>query len=222
MTLLRLLRLSDAPPPARELLEVADDGTLKGWRSQGPGVGRFAGMAGDLAGLQALVAAAAGAPVPALGTVPMDATIESLEAGGQACRCSVHATPDGPWGELLRAARALLDDVLPSSPVAALALSIEAAGDLRLEHRGDGTLPVELGDAWVEITRWRDGAPVGSTETRSLGLGRVETGPGWSAPVALHAPAGEPGDLLTASVWFVADDAGVYVPAVLTGRATAS
>ncbi len=218
--MLRLSRLSDAPPPARELLEVADDGTLSGWRSQGPGIGRFGGSAPDIDGLRALIGAAVATPEPEIGRLSLDATIESLEADGRSARFSVHTTPDGPWGALLLAARSLLDDTLPSAPVATLALVIDEGRGLRLEHRGSDPVAVELGSAWAEMTRWRDGTPVGSSEARGIGLGRVEAGPGWSALIAMDVPAGEAGDLLTASAWFVAEDTGIYVPVVLTGRAS--
>lgn len=226
MSLLRFARLSDAPPPAREMLDVADDGSLTGWRSQGPVVGACAGRAPDLAALRALVERVAGTEAPRHGDVPADATVESLEAGGQELETTEHGTIGGAWGELLAAARVLLDDVLPAGPVAAVALEIRvtegAPGGLALAHRGDRPLVLELGAGWAEITRWRDGAPVGSEEVHGLGARRVEAGPGWSLEVPVRIPGGEPGDLLTASCRFVAVDAGVMVPAVLTGRATAS
>lgn len=221
MTILRYARLSDAPPPARDLLAVADDGTLSGWLSQGPLIGAYGGAVPDLARLRALVDAAGAAPVPDPGTLPLDATVESLEAGGRELRVRDGSVVDGPWGTLLDAVRALVEGELGASPRAALALEIVAPACLRLEHRGTEPLVVELGAAWAEITRWRDEAPIGDASTRSIGLGRVETGPGWSAEIPLATPEGEPGDLLTASAWFVADDAGVHVPVVLTGRATA-
>ncbi len=201
---------------------MADDGALTGWLSQGPIVGSCRGRAADPAGLLALVERVAGVGVPRHDDVPADATVESLAAGGHELETTVHGTVDGPWGELLAAARSLLDDVLPASPAAAVALVIAPPGGLVLEHRGDGPLALELGAGWAEVTRWRDGAPVGSAEVRDLGAGRVETGPGWSLAIPLRAPDGEPGDLLTASCWFVAVDAGVMVPAVLTGRAAAA
>lgn len=221
MTLLRLARLSDAPPPARELLDVGDDGTLRGWRSQGPLVGACRGAAPDVDRLRALVAAAAAAPVPRAATFPLDATVESLEAGGVELDVTEHTVLDGAWGDLLEAARGLLDDALPTMPLAAVAMVIASPDLVRMEHRGEVALTVELGAARVEITRWRDGTPVGDAEVRGLGLGRTETGPGWTAGIALRGPAGKPGDLLTASAWFVADDGGVLVPVVLTGHATA-
>jgi hypothetical protein len=84
-------------------------------------------------------------------------------------------------------------------------------------------LPIRLESLWFEITRWRDGDPVGSREVSGLGLGRVEAGPGWGQDLPIEdGPAGEPGDLLTASAWFVAEDHGIYVPVVVTGRSTAA
>jgi hypothetical protein len=222
VSLLRLTRLSAAPPPARDLLRVEEDGSMTGWRSQGDVVGAFAGPAPDLGRLRSLVTAAVGVPPPAHeGAYPHDGTVETLQAGEAEFEVDAHARPDGPWGELLSAARELLDDTLPTMPAGAVALVV-AAGAPRLEHRGERPITLELGSGWAEVTRWRDDAPVGDAETRDLGLGRVEAGPGWSAEVTLRAPDGEAGDLLTASAWFVADDGGVHVPVVVTGRATAS
>lgn len=221
MTLLRFARRSDAPPPARELLEVADDGSMTGWLSQGPLVGACRGPVPDLEGLRALVEAAARSPVPTPGDAPLDATIDALDVAGREHAWPEHEVVAGPWGDLLAAARTLLLDALPAMPAAAVGLAFPGPDRLRLEHRGGAPLVLELGAAWAEVTRWRDGVPVGSAETRDLRLGRVEAGPGWSAEVPLAVPGGEAGDLLTASAWFVADDEGIHVPVVLTGRGIA-
>jgi hypothetical protein len=222
VSLVRLLRLSDAPPPAREVLDVADDGSFTAWRSIHDAVGRFAGSVPDLERLRGLVEAVSGDRPPGVGELPLDATVDSLEAGGHELEVSANASVDGPWGELLAVCREQLEGV-GSSPVAAVALVIEGPGALRLEHRGTEPFPIELANLSVEVTRWRGDTPVGSSERSVPGLGRVEAGPGWTLAVELEGgPAtGEPRDLLTASASFVAEDAGVYVPVVVSGRASA-
>jgi hypothetical protein len=222
VSLVRLMRLSDAPPPAREVLDVADDGSFTAWRSIHDVVGRFAGSMPDPEGLRGLVAAVSGDAPPSAGTLPLDATVDSLEAAGRELEVSANGSVDGAWGALLEACRTVLAGV-GSSPVAAVALVIKGPGALRLEHRGTGPLAIELANLWVEVTRWRGDTPVGSAERSVAGHGRVEAGPGWSLDVELEGgPAtGDPGDLLTASASFVAEDAGVYVPVVVSGRAAA-
>jgi hypothetical protein len=220
VTLLRLARLSDAYSPARELLEVADDGTFTGWRSQGPLVGACRGTVAGIDALRALVERAGTVPPRRGGDLPLDATVDLLAVGDHELRAAASTTPDGAWGDLLRAARAVLEDEVPRSPHAAIELVIGGPPGLRLVHRGEAPIVLELGAGWAEVTRWRDGVPAGSAETRDLAAGRVEAGPGWSIDIALVVPAGEPGDLVTASAWFVAEDEGVLVPVVLTGRAT--
>jgi hypothetical protein len=222
MSLVRFLRLSSAPPPAREKIDVADDGSYTAWRSIDDVVGRFAGSVPDPEVVRGLVAAVAGVAPPALGALPHDATVDSVGAGGQELEVSANGSVEGPWGELLAACRELVAGV-GSSPLAAVALVIDGPGALRLEHRGSASIPVELANLWVEVTRWRGDTPVGSAERTVPGLGRVESGPGWSLPIDLgRGPAdGEPGDLLTASAWFVADDGGIFVPVVANGRLTA-
>ena len=219
MTLLRLARLSDAPPPARELLEVGDDGGFRGWRSQGTVVGAFRGTVAGIDELRGLVERASSSTPPDAGDLPLDATVDSLGAAGMELRVAASATPEGAWGELLRAARTVLDDEVPRAPWAAIELLVTATAPPRLVHRGEGPIVLELGAGWAEVTRWRDDAPVGSAETRSLGVDRVEAGPGWSADLPLAIPQGAASDLVTASAWFVAEDEGVLVPVVLTGRA---
>jgi hypothetical protein len=222
VSLVRLSRLSDAPPPARELLDVDDDGSVAGWLSQGPAIGRFAGSVPDITGLRGLVDAAAGTDPPSTATFPHDATIDRLRVAGDELVTSDKTTPDGAWGELLAATRALLDGLV-GSPAAAIALEVAGPGLVRLVHRGSDVLPIRLETLTIDVTRWRDDNPVGSKELSGLGLGRVEAGPGWSQDLPIDGgPEGEPGDLLTAVAWFVAEDDGVYVPVLVTGRGTAS
>lgn len=219
MTLLRLARLSDAPPPARELLEVGDDGRFSGWRSQGPVVGAFRGTVAGIDGLRGLVERASASSPPGAGDLPLDATVDSLAAAGRELRVAASGTPEGAWGELLRAARTILEDEVPRAPWAAIELLVTHTAPPRLVHRGEAPLVLELGAGWAEVTRWRDGVPAGSAETRDLGAAREEAGPGWSLEVPLAVPEGAASDLVTASAWFVAEDEGVLVPVVLTGRA---
>jgi hypothetical protein len=176
----------------------------------------------DPSGLRALVAGVAGSSPPSAGSLPLDATVDTLAVAGRELEVSANGSVDGEWGALLDACRGLLDDAA-ASPVAAVALVIAGPGELRLEHRGTESLPIELANLWVEVTRWRGDTPVGSAERSVPGLGRVEAGPGWSLAVELEGgPAhGEPGDLLTASAAFVAEDEGVFVPVLVTGRSPA-
>lgn len=222
MTLVRLTRLSDAFPPARELLEIGDDGGFTGWRSQGPLVGACRGTLAGIDALRDLVRRARESAPPPARDLPLDATADLLAVGDRELRVAASASPDGAWGDLLRAARAILEDEVPLAPYAAVELQVAAAAAPRLVHRGDAPIVLELGAGWAEVTRWRDDVPAGSDETRDLAAGRVEAGPGWSLDLDLAVPAGEPGDLVTASAWFVVEDGGVLVPVVLTGRAAGS
>jgi hypothetical protein len=175
VSLIRLLRLSDAPPPAREIVDVAQDGSMTGWRSIHDAVGRFAGTAPDLEALRALAEATAGMGPPGTPTLPHDATTDNLTTTAGELVVSDKATPDGPWGELLVACRRLLDEV-SRSPVAAVGLVIDGPGRLRLEHRGSEALGIRLETLAFEVTRWRGRDPVGSREVTGPDLGRVEAG----------------------------------------------
>ena len=111
VTLVRFLRLSDAPPPAREVLEVARDGSFSAWRSIHAAVGRFAGSVPDPAGLRRLVEAVADSSPPRAGSLPLDATVDTVKAGDRELEVGANGSVDGPWGELLEACRALVAGV---------------------------------------------------------------------------------------------------------------
>lgn len=211
--LLSFARLNDSPPPERELLDVDDDGSFRAWRSIGPVVGRFAGQVPDLDAVRALAEAAAADPAPSRTEVPPHASIEQLTVGEQTATVGIRDRPDGPWGELLRTCRRLLD-AARDQPLAALTLDVLGVDRVRLRHLGSEALPVELDFARAELKLWREGEVVAATAAEELGLGRVEAGPGWSIDIALPGFEDREG-LLSASVSLVADDDGVYVPVVV-------
>ncbi len=223
MTRVAFARLSDAPPPLREMLDVDDDGSWRVWRSVGPAIGRFAGTGDAAAGagreIVELAAAAEGAETPRGGDSSPDATVDSIDLGGRSVSVPYRQTPDGPWGDLFEACRGLLDEAV-SHPVAAIGMELAGADRVRLKHRGEEPLPVEFGSAQVEATLWTpDGAFVASGTGR-IDAGHVDAGSGWSLEVPLEgiepSAKGEP----VVFVSFVADDGGVYVPVVLSaGRA---
>ena len=109
-------------------LEVADDGSMTGWLSQGPLVGACRGPVPDLEGLRALVEAAARSRVPTPGDAPLDATIDALDVAGREHAWPEHEVVAGPWGDLLAAARTLLLDALPAMPAAAVGLAFPGPG----------------------------------------------------------------------------------------------
>jgi hypothetical protein len=214
-------RLSDAPPPLREVLDVADDGTFTMWRSVGEIVGRFAGSIPGAAAAGALAADAASAEPPATLELAPDTTVDTVTVGGRTMATTQHRRPDGPWGELLALGRELLD-ALVDRPAAAIAASLPSPTVLRLEHRGDGTLPVLLGGAVVDVRVWSPTDLVAQVFAEPPDAGQVEVGPGWFLEVPLPELALPAGTTLAVDVSFVADDGGVLVPMVAraTRRAT--
>lgn len=217
MTAWSFSRLSDAPPPLREVLDVAGDGTFTMWRSVGEIVGRFSGALPDAGSAGALAAsAAAGDPPPAPELAP-DATVDTVSVGGRSHATTQHRRPDGPWGDLLALGRELLD-TLVDRPAAAVAASLPSPTLLRLEHRGDGTLPVLLGGAVVDVRVWSPTDLVAQAYAEPPAAGAVDAGPGWVLEVPLPELALPAGTTLAVDVSFVADDGGVLVPMV--ARAT--
>ena len=140
------------------------DPTASAWRSNGPVVGRFAGPAYGIDALRAAVerAAAAGEPEPL--ELPPDAAWEEVRAAGRTGRFETDAPAPEPWTDLVDRCRALLD-LLAASPEAAVAIVLDLDGRVRLEHRGEGTIVLELGSLQVSLTRWRDGREVGRAAT---------------------------------------------------------
>ncbi len=212
-------RLSDAPPPAREMLAVAADGSWTAWRSIGAAIGRFAGAAGTGAAdagerIVELAEAAAAAEPPRAGELPPDATVDSLEVAGRSATIGSRDEPEGPWGALFAACRGLIE-AATDHPAAAIALVIAGPDRVRLEQRGAGALTVELGEAPVQGAVWTPAGEFVATGTGRLPAGRVEAGPGWSLDVALEGIDAATEGQLVVSVSFVADDGGVYIPVTL-------
>ena len=220
MTLVDFKRLSDAPPPIRELLAVDDDGGATAWRSNGPAVGRFAGPVADLPGLRAAVDAARAAEPPD-GDLRADAVAEVIETGGRRARVAARLPVEGPWGALVEACRRVLDEVT-TSPVVAIAGDVGPGARLRLEHRGDGTLTLELASLDVTFRLWRDGAQAGEARVRGAGeaLDRLDAGAGWSLEVAAEDMDLSGGGILAAEASFVVEDEGVLVPVRVSVTAT--
>ena len=111
-------------------------------------------------------------------------------------------------------------DAQVDAPLAAIAGVLAADGGFRLEHRGSGTIPVELGSLVVDVVLWRDGAETARGRVTGDGPGRVEAGPGWA--ISLPAPAMDlaGGGRVVAVASFVAEDGGIYVPVAITARVT--
>ena len=214
--LVSFARIAVSPPPLRELLAVQADGTAMAWRSNGPAVGRFRGRVESIEDLRAAVDGAAVAE--GLGEGPLelvpDAAWEEVAAGGRTARFAADDNVDGPWGALRDRCRTLLDAV-SQSPTAAIVVLVDAEGHVRLEHRGDGTLPLELGSLQVALTLWRDGreAAKGAGGTSA---GRVEAGPGWSLDIPNASIDLDGGGQLVAVASFIAEDEGVFVPVAST------
>lgn len=223
MSRVAFARLSDAPPPLREMLDVDDDGSWRAWRSVGLAIGRFAGS-GDAAGgagrrILELAAEAEASEPPRDGGDAPDATVDSIDLGDRSVWVPYRKTPDGPWGKLFQATRDLLDEAV-SHPLAAIGMELAGPNRVRLEHRGTEPLSLEFGAAGVEATLWTPDGIFVASGTGKVDAGHVDAGPGWSIEVPLDgidpAAKGEP----VVFVSFVADDAGVYIPVVLSaGRA---
>jgi hypothetical protein len=216
-------RVSGAPPPARELLSIEDDGSWTAWRSTGRAAGRFAGPAGTNgpgARIIALAAAAADSPDPGPPpNAPVDTTMDHVTVDGRSVTIGYRAVPEGPWGQLLEALRGLLKEAI-EHPVAAIALAIAGPDVLRLEHRGTEPLNVDLTGASAEGTVWTES---GEYLTRGLGrldAGPIEASPGWTAMVPLEGlEPDKPGNLV-ATMALAAEDGGELVPVRLSaGRA---
>jgi hypothetical protein len=222
MSRVTFTRLSDAPPPLRETLDVDADGSWRAWRSVGQAIGRFAG-AGDAAApghrIVTLAEAATEIDPPGPGDASADTTWDTIEAGGTSLRVPYRATPEGAWGELLAACRGLLDDAI-TSPKAAIGMTLVAPDRVRLEHRGDEPLPVELGGATVEATVWTADGTFIASGTGRVAADHVDAGPGWTTDVELEGIDPSGGGQPVVFVSFVANDGGVFVPVVLSaGRA---
>lgn len=221
-TLVTFSRLAAAPPPERELLTILDDGRAFAWRSTGSAIGRFGGLVPDLDTLRSTAATAiASVAGPHRDAGPLElppgAAYELVEAGRSMARFEARADVAGPWAPLVGRCRALLDELI-TSPLAAIAATVEQDGLVRLVHLGPDPLPVELASLEVGLTLWRQGIESARARTTGLGLGRVDAVPGWSLEIAAPDLDLGGGGNLVALASFVADDAGIFVPVTLTAH----
>ena len=128
------------PPPDRELLEVSPDGSFTMWRTIARAfdpptpVGRFAGTI-DPDTLERLRAATEDAERAGDLTeeLPAGSAVEETAVGKRRATLPHTASPDGPWGQLLRRVRPLLVE-LTASPQAAVGLRL--GDELRLVQLG--------------------------------------------------------------------------------------
>ena len=219
MTLVTYRRLADAPPPEREMLDVEPNGEARAWRSNGRAIGSFGGPVADVAELRAALDEAAGSDPPAVVALPPGAALEVLETGGRTARLEARAPVGGPWSRLVELCRREIDAQV-DAPLAAIEGVVGSDGGFRLEHRGTGTIPVELGSLVVDVVLWRDGAEAGRGRMTGDGTGHVEAGPGWT--ISLPAPAMDltGGGTVVAVASFVAEDGGIYVPVAISARVT--
>jgi hypothetical protein len=224
MTPVELRRLDDRFPPLRELLFVEPDGGFRMWRSNAAVVGWFAGRLPDAAGFASLAEAAAAEEPPASpggATRPADAVVDELRVGEMTFATAPWDRGSGAWGVLLAACRELLEALL-DQPAAAVALVLPsldqgAPGTARLEHRGEGVLPVELGAASISVEAYTDaGGRVGFATAEGPGLRHVDAGPGWTADLSIPPLDVQAGTEIVVRVTFVADDEGVVVPVQLS------
>jgi hypothetical protein len=205
--------------PARaEMVEVADDGAISGWRTVSTsGVGWFAGvLPGDeLAALDSAVSAVDGLAPPSGLPAPVAPT-ETLELGaaGPVAVAHVLDSDPEPWGRVVAAARQLLER-LTDFPRAAIGISVPAADRARLEHLGTDPLELDLATVTVRATAWRGYyEPAGDWSGAVAGPERVEVGPGWTHDLDLGLQHDRsPGTTLHVSATFaiVAGDRSVPV-----------
>jgi len=205
--------------PARaEMVEVADDGAISGWRTVSTrGVGWFAGVLpeDELATLDSVVSAVAGL-APPTGLAAPGSPTETLELGGSgpiSVAPVVDSDPDA-WGRLVAVARRLLER-LTDFPRAAVGISLPAADRARLEHLGTDPLELDLATVAVRATAWRGYyEPAGDWTGAVAGPERVEVGPGWTYGLDLgleYEPSADVTLHVSASFGIVAGDRSVPV-----------
>jgi hypothetical protein len=205
-------------PAVAEMVEVADDGAIAGWRTVSTsGVGWFGGVLpdGELAAVRALVAAVEGVAPPS-GLPAPGAPTETLEIveGSPVSVEHVVDADSGPWPRLVATARRLLER-LTDFPRAAIGLSVPTAGHARLEHLGPEALQLDLAAVTVRATAWRGYyAPAGDWSGAIAGPERVEAGPGWRHDLELgweHLEAPDITVHVTVTFGIVAGDRSVPV-----------
>ena len=176
--------------PARaEMIEVADDGAISGWRTVSTsGVGWFSGLLpeDEAAVLRTAVSAVDGVAPPS-GLPAPGAPTETLELGdgGPVSVEHVVGSDPGAWSQLVAGARQLLER-LTDFPRAAIGISLPAADRARLEHLGTDALELDLATVTVEATAWRGYyEPAGDWSGAVAGPERMEAGPGWTHDLQL-------------------------------------
>lgn len=194
------LRLFDG-----EHLRVSEDGKFELWLlSEAPVVGRFRGRLA--AASTAELARLAGRLLPEPDALlPPGGHSERWIAGAASIAVPAGRTPGGPWGDLVTAARDLVD-AMTEHPAAALSLSV--AGDWRsatLRSVGSEGLAVAAEPFTVQVAAWSGyyepvgtwDAPTGSVPVPSDGAGA----PGWSVEIPLaHDFTPGPGRVLHVKV----------------------
>jgi len=184
-------------PADAESVELADDGTLTGWRSVAPAAGWFAGALPEeeAAAFRRLADAVRGQPQPTAADPP-GAPTETLEVvEGEPVRvtgATDAASEAAPWTPLAEAARALLDR-LTDFPRAAVGLRLDGPSRAVLEHRGRDSLALDLTGVALRATAWRGYyEPAGDWTGQVEGPELVEAGPGWTHAfdLAVDAPHG--------------------------------
>lgn len=180
-------------PAVAESVEVADNGTITGWRSvSGTGVGWFAGElpAEEVQAIRALVDAVADASVP---TIPPSApgsateTLE-LESTGPIATAGLLDGP-GPWPSVASAARRLLER-LTDYPRSAVTVVLVEPLTARLVHLGREPLHLDLSTTQVRATVWRGYYELADDWSGIVtGPEEVEAALGWTLDVKLDFEA---------------------------------
>jgi hypothetical protein len=212
--ILRLVIADGSQTPAvAESVEVAEDGTLTGWRSvSAGGVGWFAGRlpAAELAEIRALIEAAGATPPQARPRPDAAEEVLELTATGPV-RIAGLADGPGDWPRLAAASRRLLDR-LTDFPRAAVGVRY-TAGAARLEHRGTDPVRVDLGTVAVAATAWRGYyEPAGDWAGEVTGPGAVEAGPGWAYDLPVGLEAAGPDVTVHLAVDFVIRSGSTRIP----------
>ena len=207
-------RVAGGREPVLDVLRCQDPEPALIWRSRGAAVGRFSLVGGAAARVLAAAAAVGStAPPGAASPRPADRVAEYLTLDGVALVVPAATAVDGPWGELLAACRAAVDD--PGEPVAAVTLVAEPPARVHLEHRGMGSLELGFGALTAAIRWTHAGIETGYAGARVEG-GVVTAGPGWSTTIELDVTAdASPAGKVVATASLSIRDAGVWIPVTL-------
>lgn len=208
------------PPEFAELLEVADDGTFRMWRSVSMAaplpspIGRFAGrLPAPQLGSLSDAAKRAAAQGSRTWLVSPDSPVDRFEVDGASATLGIHDPGEGAWEAFASLVRPLLGE-LTASPLAAIALDVTAGPALL--HQGSEPLTLDLSHLTVRIVHWRDGQSEGRWTAPETDAGEVAAGQGWRLRLPFeHGFALEAGDRLTVQATFAAFDGERLVPVSL-------